>query len=78
MVQVTKEAGLTTKLMGSEITYGLMVESSKAIGKKTICMVRAFTIGQTEDNIKDLMLMIRSMDMEFTVGLMADSFLVNG
>ena len=78
MVQASKETGLTTKLMGSEITYGLMVASSKVIGKTTICMVREFTYGQMAGSMKEVMLMIRRMALEFTIGLMVDNFLVNG
>ena len=42
-------------------------------GRKIICMVMEFTLGQMAEGTKEIMKMIRKMDKALTNGLMVDT-----
>jgi len=49
-----------------------MVESIKGYGKKVKCTEKVCILGQTEENILEISLMIKKKDMEFSNGLMVE------
>lgn len=55
-----------------------MVVSTRVNGKTIKCMVKEFTNGQMEESMTESISMIRSMDLESTVGLMERSTKENG
>ena len=65
---VLPEVGLKTKLMDLEHILGLTVGSLKAIGKITICMVKANTLGQMAEVMKEITLTIKKRDTVSTLG----------
>lgn len=57
--------------MGKAFTPGLMAVLMKAPGKTITCMGKVPTHGATEGSMRASITWIRSMDMEYTSGLMA-------
>lgn len=58
--------------------FGLMEGNMKAIGLTIRCMEKDATSGETEENTKANIKMIRSMGQGAILGQMAVNFLVNG
>lgn len=56
-----------------EYTFGQMGVSMKDIGRKTTCMDKAFTHGQTVESTTATTIWTRSMVMEFTTGKTEES-----
>ena len=67
-VLVLPEVGLKTKLMDLELILGPTVGSLKAIGKITICMVKANTLGQMVEVMREITLTIKKRDTESILG----------
>ena len=57
---------------------GLMEESTREIGKTTICMVKVFTLGLMAEAMKEIIIMTKNMDMESINGQMVESITVSG
>jgi len=55
-----------------------MEESTKANGNKTTCMEKVNTLGRMEECIKEIILWIKSMDLEYINGLMEEYIKVSG
>jgi hypothetical protein len=55
-----------------------MVDSMKGIGKKTKCMGMVSSHGMTDEDMKELILMIKKKDRVHLNGQMAESILENG
>ena len=61
-----------------EFIIGKMEESIMVTGKKTICMDKVITNGQMVVSMKEDMLMIKKMVMEYTIIQMEDVIKVCG
>ena len=64
--------------MVQENTNGQMVENSQVIGCAIKCMVRVYSLGLTEEDMKETTMMIKSKDMVFSYGLMVDNMMEPG
>jgi len=47
---------------------GLMEEGTKVIGKTIICMEKEYILGKMVENMKEITLMIKNMDLECIYG----------
>jgi hypothetical protein len=63
-------SGSRTRSAALEHIHGLMAGNTKVNGSIIICTARVFTRGKTGVNTTVIINLIRSMDMEYTPGLM--------
>lgn len=70
--------GLRIKFMEEESIPGMMVESTKEIGKIIIWMVMVLILGKMDVNMKDSIKKIRNMVVEFTHGQMEENMMEIG
>jgi len=52
------------------LTHGQMVEFTMVTGNRTKCTVKAYSLGLTDESTRESIMMIKSKDMEFSIGPM--------